>query len=95
MTKKKSKSKWVNNVGKIFKTRKGTNILSLPIAEEVEIVLQRKTKEGEKLERVLLKPTVNEKGYSSVVFTLSKPDEEYKINDNHLFDLSLPPSREE
>lgn len=89
---------WVNNIAKMWKKKdKEGYFLSLPIAEPVTIVLQRKIKEGFVNQEVTLVPQENEKGYKSVMFTMKKP-EAYQYNGETIsppqtlkFECSLPP----
>lgn len=86
---------WINNFAKIFKTSKaGVNVISIPLAEPVTLKLQRKGKDGVRIDEVTLVPSVNEKGYSSVSLITATPNEEYKIGDKHIFDVSAPPKKD-
>jgi hypothetical protein len=86
---------WINNFAKIFKTKKtGMNIISIPLAEPVTLKLQRKGKDGVRIDEVTLVPSVNERGYSSVTLLTGSPSAEYKVNENHIFDVSAPPKKD-
>jgi hypothetical protein len=93
-----SQSSWVNNIAKIWRKKDNSgNFMSLPLAEPVTLKLQRKTKDGFVVEEVTLIPQTNDKGYSSVMFTMKKPEpyqgREGVVNppENLKFELSLPP----
>lgn len=95
-------SGWVNNFAKMWqKSSKDGYFLSIPLAEAVTIKLQRKTQDGFVTQEVTLVPQTNEKGYSSVMLTMKKPEaytnrggDIVKPNEKLKFELSLPPQSE-
>ena len=96
-----SAKEWVNNIARMFKSKNGNYFLTIPLAEPVTIVLQRKTKEGFVDQKVTLMPDENEKGYKSVRFLMTKP-ESYTKRDGTVvdppeslkFECALPPQNE-
>lgn len=98
MGKKESTGNWINNFARVWQ-KKGEKkfFMSMPLAEPVTLKLQRKTKDGFAIQEVTLVPEENEKGYSSIMFTMKKP-EAYEYNgetitppENLKYEISVPP----
>jgi hypothetical protein len=92
---------WINNIAKIFNKKGDRNsvFLTIPLAEEVNIVLQRRNKEGKFFtEEALLVPQEDTKGFKSVKLVMKKATP-YEFNgetitpsENLRYTLDLPPA---
>lgn len=89
------KKGWVNNFAQMWNTKadKKKFFLSIPLAEPVTMILQRKTRDGFVNQEVTLIPQTNEKGYSSVMLTMKKVEanDKYTPPENLRQEVSVPP----